>query len=53
MATGVSVQRLSAAERGIVGLSDGEQQLVIAYLKDRLRVAEKPLSDTVVKGGAA
>lgn len=50
IATGVSVKRLSAAERGRLELSDAEKMLVVTYLNDRLRVArdlsvETPDSD--------
>lgn len=37
-ATGVSVSRLSAAERGMLTLTETEQRLVSAYLADRLRI---------------
>ncbi len=46
-ATGVPVSRLSAAERGVLTLTETERRLVSAYLADRLRIEAQP-PDTAI-----
>ena len=45
LATGVAIHRLSLSERGLLLLSDAEQSLVSAYLRDRLKIVREVSSD--------
>jgi hypothetical protein len=52
IATGIPVRRLSLAERGLLELNEPEKRLIVAYLSDRLRIAQDLSVETADRNSA-